>query len=153
MLSAGCIPWCGQSWGYTPSDLDSHLFTTKGSASDHIWYGDQYDDFNNYLDVDDTSSFGPETVTIRSFSKDDYYKYCVVDFTNCAGGNPTSYEMSMSGATVNVYSTNGLVGTYHVPTNTSGVIWEVFEIRNGILSPIQRYYNNVSDKEWWHGDK
>lgn len=140
------------TWGANPSDLDSHLFT-NGSSSSHIWYGGMADSNGNSLDVDDTSSYGPETITINKFSASEYYKYCVVDFSNCSYGNLDSYEMSNSQATVNVYSSNGLIGTFHVPTNTAGVIWEVFEIRNGRVTPIQRYYDNVTDKNWWHQDK
>lgn len=61
--------------------------------------------------------------------------------------------MSCSQATVNVYSSDGWLKTFHVPTNTSGVIWEVFEIRNGKITPIQRYYDSVTNKDWWHEDK
>lgn len=141
------------TWGEYPNDLDSHLFTTYNNVSNHIWYGKMYDSFNNSLDVDDTSSYGPETVTIDTLNPNSYYKYCVVDFTDCANDNLSSYDMSYSQATVNVYSSNGLVGTFHVPTNTPGVIWEVFEIRNGKLTPIQRYYDNVTNKDWWHSEK
>ncbi|MDD6039430.1 MAG: hypothetical protein PUD20_11650, partial [bacterium] len=141
------------TWGASPSDLDSHLFTTSGSGSSHVWYGRMWDDSGNNLDVDDTSSYGPETMTIDSLSATDYYKFCVVDFTDCSNGDLRSYSMSQSQATVNVYTSDGLVGTYPVPTNTPGVIWEVFEIRNGRLTPIQRYYDNVTNKDWWHQDK
>lgn len=141
------------TWGEYPWDLDSHLFTTFGTKTEHIWYGSQYDDFDNFLDVDDTSSYGPETVTIRQFSPSSYYKYCVVDFTNCLTGNYSSRQMSNSMACVNVYSSEGLIATYYVPVEKEGVIWEVFEIRNGHITPIQRYYSNVEDKTWWHSDK
>jgi hypothetical protein len=141
------------TWGAYPSDLDSHLFTTSGTDTDHIWFGDRYDEFNSYLDVDDTDSYGPETITIYDFNSTKYYKYCVVDYTNCSGGNYRSMEMSNSMACVNVYSSEGLIATYNVPTGNEGVIWEVFEIRNGQITPIQRYYGNVEDKTWWHDEK
>ena len=137
------------TWGQTPRDLDSHLFTITGNTTDHIWYGDRYDINGSNLDVDDISSYGPETVTIPSFSNDNYYKYCVTDFTNCASGNYNSKEMSYSDACVNVYGSSGLIATFHVPAAREGVIWEVFEIRKGDITPIQRYYNNVEDKSWW----
>ncbi|MDO5417939.1 MAG: carboxypeptidase regulatory-like domain-containing protein, partial [Lachnospiraceae bacterium] len=144
------------TWGSTPSDLDSHLFTpydnTFGDSTYHIWYGNQRDAVGNNLDVDDTTSYGPETMTIPVL-KNGLYKYYVADFTHCAGGDPTSFEMSNSGAMVNVYTSNGLTATFTVPANTSGVIWEVFELRNGSIVPIQRYYSNIDDKSWWHNDK
>lgn len=137
------------TWGEHPWDLDSHLFTTSGNSTDHIWYGDRNDIYGSNLDVDDTSSYGPETVTIPYFSNDTYYKYCVTDYTNCSAGNYNSIEMSYSDACVNVYSSRGLIATFHVPAMREGVIWEVFEIRRGEIVPIQRYYNTVTDKEWW----
>lgn len=141
------------TWGEYPYDLDSHLFTTMGTTGDHIWFGDQYDEFNSYLDVDDINSYGPETITMFDFSSEKYYKYCVVDYTNCSSGYFRSTEMSYSSACMNVYSSDGLIATYNVPTGKEGVVWEVFEIRNGHLTPIQRYYGNVEDKTWWHDEK
>lgn len=144
------------TWGETPYDLDSHLFTPYDSAfgddTYHIWYGNKQDAVGNNLDVDDTDSYGPETMTIPVL-KNGLYKYYVADFTDCSGNNPSSYDMSNSGAVVNVYTSNGLSATFTVPTNRPGVIWEVFEIRNGVIVPNQRYYSNIEDKTWWHSDK
>ena len=140
------------TWGAVPSDLDSHLFTQRGTTSSHVWFGGKVDSFGNDLDVDDVSSYGPETVTIKQFSAEDYYKYCVVDFTNSAQSNFQSYELSNSGATVQVYTDQGLAATYHVPTSIPGVVWEIFEIRNGRITPIQRYYNYVNTQDWWMHD-
>ena len=137
------------TWGAVPADLDSHLFTQRGAESSHVWFGGKVDSFGNDLDVDDVSSYGPETVTIKQFSAQDYYKYCVFDFTNGVRENTQSYELSNSGATVQVYTDQGLAATYHVPTNRPGVVWEIFEIRNGRITPIQRYYNYVSSQDWW----
>lgn len=137
------------SWGEYPFDLDSHLFTDGGGTSTHVWYHNRQDNFSSYLDVDDTASYGPETITIISYNQNYYYKYCVVDYSNSSSGYYNSTEMSYSNATVNVYSAGGHVSTYHVPFNREGVVWEVFEIRNGVLTPIQRYYNNMDDQQWW----
>lgn len=53
------------SWGAAPADVDSYLLTPSGST---IYYANrgslQVAPFAN-LDVDDTSSFGPEVVTIN----------------------------------------------------------------------------------------
>lgn len=143
------------TWGQYPNDLDSHLFTPyQGSDGDmqHIGYYDKEDDHGNNLDVDDTSSWGPETMTIKNV-RAGTYKYFVADFTNCSGRNYSSYDMSYSGATVRIYNSNGLAGIFFVPYNRRGVIWEVFEIRNGRVIPVQRYYNNVEDKNWWSSGK
>ena len=141
------------SWGAWPYDLDSHLFTpydsSLGDEGYHIFYSNQSDAAGDNLDVDDTTSYGPETITIPVV-KDGLYKYYVVDYSNCSHGSPTSFDMSNSGAVVNVYTSSGLVATFHVPTGQSGVIWEVFEIRNGQIIPNQRYYNNIDTTDWWY---
>lgn len=47
------------SWGEKPFDLDSHLIFPGG----HIYF-DSKEGTDANLDVDDTDSYGPETVTI-----------------------------------------------------------------------------------------
>lgn len=144
------------TWEDTPWDLDSHLFTpydsTSGDTTYHIWYGNSWDYNANNLDVDDVNGYGPETMTINNLGNG-LYKYYIADYTNCINGNTDSEELSNSGATVDVYSADGLVQTFHVPTNRPGVIWEVFEIRNKTIVPIQRYYNNLDNKTWWNNEK
>lgn len=144
------------TWGDSPSDLDSHLFTpydsSSGDSTYHIWYGNQIDANNNTLDVDDTTSYGPETMTINHLDNG-LYKYYVADYSNCSGGNHTSVDMSYSSAMVSVYDKSGLVQTFYVPNNCQGVIWEVFEIRNKRIIPTQRYYSSIAEKTWWNNEK
>ncbi len=149
------------TWGASPSDLDSHLFLPyDGSAGSeatgdayHIsYYSKQIADGSAMLDVDDTDGYGPETTTIYKM-KNGYYKFYVTDFHACCQGDYKSTEMSQSSATVRVYGKNGLVQSFYVPANRKGVIWEVFEIRNGVVVPVQRYYDNVDGKTWYRSDK
>lgn len=144
------------TWGDEPADLDSHLFTpydsSSGDTTYHIWYGNKQDDSANNLDVDDQDAYGPETMTINHIGNG-RYKYYVVDFTNCVANDTTAYDMSLSGARVCVYTKEGLIQTFYVPRNKPGVIWEVFEIRNKMIIPIQRYYHTIDDKTWWHNEK
>lgn len=143
------------TWGDYPRDLDSHLFTPyKGAAGDmeHIGYSQKSDINGNNLDVDDISSYGPETMTIQNL-EDGSYKYYVADYTNCSQGNYNAYDMSFSSAKVSVYTKDGLVQVFNVPRNKAGVIWEVFEIRNKKVVPVQRYYNSIEDKPWWNFSK
>ena len=49
------------TWGSSPSDLDSHL---EGPGY-HVFYSNKTGK-NAELDVDDTTSYGPETVTFRA---------------------------------------------------------------------------------------
>ncbi len=144
------------TWNDTPWDLDSHLFTpydeTSGDSTYHIWYGNQFDYNGNNLDVDDTDGYGPETMTINELGNG-LYKFYVADYTNCSNQYPTSTDMSYSNATVSVYTEQGLVHSFNVPANRPGVIWEVFEIRNKTIVPLQRYYSNLDNKTWWNNDK
>lgn len=144
------------TWDEVPADLDSHLFTPYNEVDEttgyHIWYSNMSDASGNSLDVDDITSYGPETITISNLSAGSY-KYYVADFTNCSQGTTTSQEMSLSHAKVSVYTNTGLVATFYVPVNQPGVIWEVFEIVNKEIVPIQRYYKNIDDKPWWQRDK
>ncbi|SHO47103.1 zinc-ribbon domain-containing protein [Anaerocolumna xylanovorans] len=144
------------TWSDNPKDLDSHLFTpydsTSGDSTYHIWFGNKADFNGNNLDVDDTDGYGPETMTINHLGNG-LYKYYVADYSDCSIKNTSSTAMSFSDARVSVYTKDGLVQSYYVPNNKEGVIWELFEIRNKRIIPIQRYYNNIDDKTWWNNEK
>ncbi|WP_235728242.1 cell wall-binding repeat-containing protein [Metabacillus indicus] len=130
-------------WGEQPYDLDSHL---TGPAEDgnrfHLYFGDQdvyeNDELMAQLDVDDTSSYGPETITINH-QKDGVYRYSIHDFSN--GGYTDSDELSKSGAVVEVYRGSYLVRTFHVPTNQTGTLWTVFELNGSTIVPINTVSN------------
>ncbi|MGN1164954.1 MAG: hypothetical protein ACI4S2_00825 [Lachnospiraceae bacterium] len=143
------------TWNETPRDLDSHLFAPNdtGNGDYHICYYHMSDnEGNTSLDVDDVDGYGPETTTINHI-KQGHYKFYVSDFTNCSMNNEESMDMSRSSATVRVYGKQGLIQTFYVPVNQKGVIWEVFEIRDGTVIPIQRYYDAIGNKTWWRMDK
>lgn len=144
------------SWSVEPEDLDAHLFTPFGNpdtgTESHIWFRSQTDEAGNRLDVDATAGFGPETVTIADVAEG-VYKYYVTNFTDCIASDTSSKRLSYSAALVQVFSENGRIASFHVPAENEGVIWEVFEIRNGSVVPIDRYYSNIADKPWWNTDK
>lgn len=135
------------TWGETPSDLDSHLFFPNG---EHIAYYSQ-EASNGNLDIDNTSGFGPETITIPNITKGTH-KYYVADYSNLSNDNYESSEMSNSLARVDVYTKDGQT-TFTIPSNQSAVIWQVFSITNGRITPVQRFYNNVEDHDWWSAEK
>ena len=60
-----------------------------------------------------------------------------------------SYNMTGSCACVDVYNSDGLIGKYHVPVASAGVVWEAFEIRNKTLLPINSYFYAVDDDTLW----
>lgn len=132
------------TWGDQPSDLDSHLIgRTPANESFNVYYDAKVYNYNGKemanLDVDDTTSYGPETVTIL---EDIYgtYIYAVHDFTNRYSTNSTS--LSYSGAVIKVYKGSIQIGEYHVPTDQVGTYWSVFEIdASGRITPI----NSVSN--------
>ena len=120
------------SWGEYPNDLDSHLTGCDSTGTNfHVFYANSnhFDaDTNNNvanLDIDDTSSYGPETITVHFANQTELYKYYVHDYTNKE--NIESTYMSNSGAKVSVYSGNTLMAVYDIPTNQIGTVWHVFD--------------------------
>jgi hypothetical protein len=121
------------SWGANPSDLDSHLYGPDGNGSRfHIAYnakGSLSSAPYAGLDVDNTNSFGPETITVVR-QHDGTYRYAVHHY----GGSGT---ISQSGAVVQVYRGSTLLGRFEPPAGASGSgdIWNVFELDGRDLRP------------------
>jgi len=109
------------NWGATPSDLDSHLVY----PGNHVYFIDKQGAEAN-LDVDDTTSYGPETITIERKHDGERYIYAVHDYSNREDMNSTA--LSRSGAKVFVYVGQTLVRTYYVPANKKGNLWQVFAV-------------------------
>lgn len=136
------------SWGETPADLDSHLSgpltdgvaDTNPTSRFHVFYADKsYPDApadgsgaTVFLDVDDTSSFGPETVTVRHVAKGTY-RYTVHDYTNRA--STSSSAMSLSRAKVQVFLGDGTSQTFAIPSSIFGTTWRVFELDGKTQTP------------------
>ncbi len=134
------------SWGATPSDLDSHLvginpagdrYHVYYSIKNHSWGGDECAN----LDIDDTTSYGPETITVFLNVQGGNFSYLIHDYSNRSSTNSTS--MSNSGATVSVYSGNTLLRVFNVPTNTVGTVWHVFDYdaTTGTLVGVNEFFN------------
>jgi len=127
-------------WGQLPADLDSYLtgIVNETEASFEVYYGNK----NYYnagvleasLDVDDTSSFGPETITLEPNSEG-VYRFYVHDYTN-RNNSRDSMTLANSGATVRVINEYGVEKIFNVPNNKPGTFWNVFEIENNIIKPI-----------------
>lgn len=116
------------TWGSRPSDLDSHMNAKLDDGTTaHVFYNNKnyYKDNTHMinLDLDDTSSYGPETTTIYQ-QEDGIYKFSVHNYSNL--GSSSSTSLSESGAMVKVYS-NQLSEPviYYVP-NMEGTAWDVF---------------------------
>lgn len=118
------------TWGQTPPDLDSHL----SYPGNHIYFEHKEGEDAN-LDVDDTDSYGPETITINKKHLGTSYVYSVQNYTHLH--LPRSTELSASGAKVFVYVGSSLVRTYSVPVNKQGNLWTVFRLNpNGDFEDI-----------------
>ena len=126
------------TWGETPSDLDSHLTgPTPDDSRFHIYYWQKTYAYSGItyadLDLDDVTSYGPETTTIYQ-QIPGVYRFSVHDYTN--RGSSYSTALSNSGAQVRLYSGDNLVATFNVPANQEGTLWTVFEIDGDTIMPI-----------------
>lgn len=119
------------TWGENPNDLDSHVIGNLSDGSSfHTYYGDKshYDGDVEVcnLDVDDTTSYGPETITLTPSTTAPYYYY-VYRFSG-------SGSISTSGAQIKLYNGDTLVETFNAPTDQgTSDYWNVFAIVGGRL--------------------
>lgn len=123
------------TWGATPSDLDSHMTGPSTTERFHVYYSSSGSSTSSpyvELDVDDTSSYGPETITIYQQSSGTY-RYSIHDYSN--DDSTTSSVMAASSAQVKVYRGSSLVATFNVP-NQAGTLWTVFELNDNTITPI-----------------
>ena len=127
------------TWGQNPSDLDSHLYTPViGGNTNRIWFlnkGSTNQSPFAALDVDDVTSFGPETITIFQAFAGTYY-YMVDHWTG-------SSTISESGARVDVFDESGLIQSFTPPLNCTqfgtDANWFVFSFDGAskVITPIQ----------------
>lgn len=127
------------TWGAYPSDLDSHLFGYSDTGANyHVYYGNK----NGYqadgtrianLDVDDTTSYGPETTTfiIDATGKYEYY----IDWFSGSG------TWATCNGHVQVFNGGRLVYEFDAPNvNSQSGSWKVFSVENGIF----KAHNSIS---------
>ena len=129
------------TWGANPSDLDSHLWLPAANPY-HIHWSDKGDSNMTvppyaYLDVDDTTSYGPENISVAQFYNGTYY-YSVYDWTGDA-----NFPIKTSGALVQVYRNGVLVKTYYASASSGDSAnrwWNVFSYTNGVFTD----YNSMA---------
>ena len=118
-------------WGENPDDLDSHLvkYDSSGNRVYQIAYWNKSPSgTSDNLDVDDVSSYGPETITIEQVDSDARYVYAVHHY----GGSGSLTETSNAEVTL----THGdSTRTFNVPGTGEGIYWKVFEIDDGEVFP------------------
>jgi lysophospholipase L1-like esterase len=119
------------TWGENPRDLDSHVEGTLLSGNPfHVYYSHKSQIDGNVeickLDYDDTTSYGPEHITLKATNDTPYYYYV---YRYAGQGTVAS-----SGAKVTVHQGNNLIADFNVPTDIGGDdYWNVFAIKNGEL--------------------
>ncbi|WP_438711326.1 tetratricopeptide repeat protein [Aquimarina muelleri] len=125
------------NWGEAPMDLDLHLrYEDK-----HVFFRNMEETTVN-LDVDDTDSYGPETITIDKKKYGVEYSFFIHDFTNYE--LPHSKELSNSDAKVYVYIGSSLIKTFYIPSHVTGNIWDVFKISaEGEIITINKFYQST----------
>lgn len=134
------------TWGSTPSDLDSHLFYyMNGVAQFHVCYWNQNAYFEGKqvakLDLDDTSSYGPETITITvdaDLVKNGELRYCVHNFSG--GYN----QLSASNACVRIYRGNELLKDYSITQNRQALVWHVFNINSNGIEMVYTFDDTIN---------
>jgi hypothetical protein len=126
------------NWGSRPEDLDSHIVY----PNNHIYFENRMGDRSD-LDVDDTDSYGPETITIEDKFDGQRYVYAVHDYTN--RDFRSSDRLGKSRAQVMVYIGSTLIKTYYVDPSQKGTLWVVFGVdENGEFHDINQYTNAQS---------
>ena len=139
------LSWDGEQ------DLDSYLFTPYKAKKGNMAYiggNAKKDKHGNRLYLDGKNGNNVEVINIANIKKGNY-KYYVSDYTNSLKKNYSAKDMAGLNIRVEVYDKNGLAAVYIIPYNSNGVIWEVFEIKNGRVMPLQNTYKNVKGKKWW----
>ncbi len=122
------------TWGERPRDLDSHLIC-NGNDNFHVYFGNKdSNDGNASLDIDDVTSYGPETTTVKVQAGNSYI-YAVHNYSDkgASEAQEESWNLAHSQARVVVYDGEGVIFDGSVPTDKKGVTWEVFRIENGQL--------------------
>jgi adhesin/invasin len=140
------------TWGYSPSDLDAHLYGPLPNGKQfHVSY-DEKQAANVLLDVDDRESFGPETITVKKAIPGKYeYKIHAYQDPKEAKKDPEKAKRALarSSAEVKIYSYgNKEPSHYRVDPKAIGTVWNVASIEvtsSGEVSVKPYLKNNYSD--------
>ena len=127
------------TWGAEPADLDLELTGTVPGTGEPFTLNYKQKELQGYAskDLDDVSSFGPETIAITQ--KFDAPVICTVnDYINRYDAQSTA--LSESGAKVDVIKDGAVIATYTVEAGQTATSWTVFQLMpNGKIEPINTY--------------
>lgn len=138
------------TWGSNPEDLDTHLTGPSSTGGRfHLCYWDQDPDNGVNLDVDDVTSYGPETTTLSEL-RNGIYRYSVHNYTNQTSTG--AQGIASSPAVVEIYGYSGLLNRFVSPAYTgSGNTWRVFEMTvsgtTATVNQINTYVTASSDED------
>lgn len=156
------------TWGENPIDLDAHLTgpqlgltATDSNETErfHVYWPDDYrvsSDGAANLDVDDTDSYGPETITISPPSgasnlRPGIYRYSVQHYAGSGNLSGARVKLILSDTDTRSFTpdpnklTGSFITTFEDGTSMWGDIWTVFELNisdSGQVSvlPVDSYY-------------
>lgn len=113
------------TWGAAPTDLDSH--TLGPNSTDHVSYMNQGSLTASpflALDVDDTTSYGPEITTFSRLAQSRTYRFYVHNFSGTytpgQTGSPAKVELSIAGSP--------RIFTPPVGETSATAYWHVFDL-------------------------
>ncbi len=160
---AGALATVILEWGENPRDLDSHVSgdNPDGSGRFHMYYANkrivtpEFDSgsFNveepcssegvvTSLDLDDVTSYGPETTTIcRGYGG--IFKFYIRHYSG-------SSTIAASPTTVTVTTMSGITQTWTAPADSNNIeqgnVWHVFNVDEfGNITPINSYLGYQPD--------
>ena len=109
------------NWGAAPRDLDLHAVYEQS----HVFFSSKKGS-DSFLDVDDTTSYGPETITVSKRHAGAKYVFAIHNYS--AAGKYGTNSLSTSNAKVFVYVGESLIKTYYVPKQRKGALWVLFAL-------------------------
>lgn len=139
------------NWGATPTDLDSHLVGPNNAGGRfHCYYASRTPVSYVALDVDDVTSFGPETISIGQVAGafvPGTYNYYIHNYSQ-------SPAFNTSNAVVTVFSRGAQVAQFPVSaaTGTASLLyWSVCNLdltAAGVLTvtPVQQFTSTPANR-------
>jgi hypothetical protein len=125
------------TWGELPSDIDSYVRSPTYTIFYENGSGSGPNGETATLDVDDTNSFGPETITVNNYGTGKY-QYWIHNYSN------EVTLSSISNAYAKVYIGNTLVLDRAISSatnwnNAAATYWYVCDVVNGAVVPQHQF--------------
>ena len=95
--------------------------------------------------INPTGPYVCEEITINNTNG----SYYITDYSSNSIGDTSSGKLSSSGARVQIYSSDGCEMSFAVPAGHIGTVWQVFEIRNKKIIPVNKYYSSIDSDSYF----